>query len=47
MFSVILLIDSRKLGGVVSHWADYAAVAGVSDALKSMIGEGIMVDVTE
>ena len=52
--TVARLINCRKpdtiineVRDAVSHWADFAAVAGVSDELRRMIAEGIMVDVRE
>lgn len=37
----------KEVQDTVSHWADFAAVAGVSEELYNMIGENIMRDVSE
>lgn len=37
----------KEVQDTVSHWADFAAVAGVSEEMKRKIGENIMRDVTE
>ena len=52
--TVARLINCRKPEAIikevqdtVSHWADFAALAGVSEELYNMIGENIMRDVSE
>ena len=37
----------KEVQDTVSHWADFAALAGVSEELYNMIGENIMRDVSE
>ena len=37
----------NEVQDTVSHWADFAAAAGVSEEMKRKIGENIMRDVTE